>query len=130
MINEIRLSGKLHNANLKEFDGFNNDKNFMTQLMVSQYVGGGKGYNGTDYATVFFNIKVNSKLVGNNMLPDKTKVIIFGTLAQNKDAQNKTHTRINVEKLIVGEELWNGQIEQKEKKEELVISEDDSILWD
>lgn len=98
-MNHVILEGTIiDNANSKTFE---NDKFIVIscQLMFSQYVGEGKGYNNTGYENCFMNINYRVWKNGGTRFNDKTKVVIEGELRQTVGTDGKRHTRVNVSRI-------------------------------
>lgn len=102
LLNQITIKGRLFTGHQKEFDGqdFNgNDiKTVFTQIMIPQYVGKDKGYNGSGYDNKFYNLEYKKT---NLELKDKDQIIVVGSLKQTTDKGNRSLTSIVATNIFV-----------------------------
>lgn len=136
-MNQVIEKGYISNKNMKVWE--NTESNtYSTQLISSQYMGKGKGYEGSDYTNIFINVNINSKLTNGLPPQEGLYVLVIGQLRQDKKQENGFTTRVSVQEIYQISKLNYGvntsyqvhtgavvkEVEQPTKLE------NDSILWE
>lgn len=101
LLNQLAIKGKLIiNENTKKFSSIGQDgKTFTTtfcSLLVPQFAGQGKGYNGGNWNNVFFSLSFYDNLD----LQNGQEVIVVGELKQNQGKDGKMHTQIKAQNIF------------------------------
>lgn len=134
---QVIEKGYISNKYLKEFDN-EYGKTYSTQIIASQYMGKGNGYNGTDYKNIWINVNISGKLTNNLPPQDGLYVLVIGQLRQDEKKDNGFTTKISVQEIYhisklnygINTPLENNIEPLNNNSEEIHKIANDSILWE